>query len=165
MLEARRLIGSKEIPGKVTAPFISTMLSKLGAWWSDDETPWCATFVSWCLQESQVLPPKAFYRAAAFKSWGFDIADYGQACTYGSVVVTRRPGGFHVAFLTGVDRINSRVQLLGGNQDNQVKFSTYRMDQVEAVRYPWTTEHWMTAERMPCPLWLSKPSTNPTRMV
>ncbi len=67
---ARTMIGQRELPGPVTAPFIAHMLSKLGAWWRDDETPWCATFVSSCLQQGGIKPPAAFYRARAFESWG-----------------------------------------------------------------------------------------------
>ena len=165
MLEARRLLGAKEIPGPVTAPFISKMLHRLGAWWTDDETPWCATFVSWCLQEVQVIPPKAFYRAAAFCKWGLRISPDIRPANYGTVVVIERNGGNHVGFLTGIDRVAGKVQLLGGNQGNRVMFAPFDMTRIVAAVYPGGPgTGWNPGANImgiPCPPWLYKPTTTP----
>lgn len=39
--EANRYIGIKEIPGPAHNKTIIGWLTRLGAWWKDDETPWC----------------------------------------------------------------------------------------------------------------------------
>jgi len=156
MIEARRLIGTREIPGKVTAPIIATMLARLGAWWSDDETPWCATFVSWCLQSAGLAPPKAFYRGRAFIKWGIHVGPVAIA-PYGSIVVLERTGGHHVGFLTGVDTAARTIHLLGGNQDNRVNFSPYDIRRVVAVRSP-EAVHAIMGIR--CPDWRYYPGSS-----
>ena len=53
--EARKHIGLAEIPGKQHNPVIVNWLTALGAWWNDDETPWCGTFVAHCPVPSKHL--------------------------------------------------------------------------------------------------------------
>jgi uncharacterized protein (TIGR02594 family) len=101
MTQARGMLGKAEIPGPQTAPFISTMLQSLGAWWRDDETAWCATFVSACLHDAGLAYPKAFYRARAFETWGrpwvrnaASIAAWGRSirCHCGPVAASASAG-------------------------------------------------------------------------
>src|SRR5687768_1344129 len=48
---ARRDLGLAEVPGAETAPKIKQWLADLGAWWRDDETPWCGVAVgAWMKQ-------------------------------------------------------------------------------------------------------------------
>ena len=47
--EARKHIGLAEVAGKQHNGTIVNWLIKLGAWWRDDESPWCGTFVVFCL--------------------------------------------------------------------------------------------------------------------
>jgi uncharacterized protein (TIGR02594 family) len=49
---ARKYIGLTEIPGKAHNPTILRWLTELKAWWKDDETPWCGTFVAAVLREA-----------------------------------------------------------------------------------------------------------------
>lgn len=129
---ARSLLGQREIPGALTAPFIGTMLHRLGAWWNDDETPWCATFVSWCLTEAAIEPPKAFFRAKAFETWGRPLIGtcrhYATGCPipYGTIMVRNRVGGGHVHFFLGM-RDSTHYYALGGNQDNAVTVGVFSL--------------------------------------
>lgn len=160
MTTARMAIGQKETPGQVTSPFVSGMLSKLHAWWTDDETAWCSTFASWCLQQNGFDYPKAFYRARAFLSWGRpycpppwtyrkDVAypcydssstsgrNNGMLPPYGTICVIERGANKaegHVGFV--VDIQHGHVFLLAGNQDNQVCVRPYPLERALGFRWP-----------------------------
>lgn len=129
---ARKYLGTKEIPGPHHSNVIKGWLKKLNAWWSDDETPWCGVFVAAVMQESGLSFPKAYYRA---KEWAF----YGSAVNgpaLGAIAVLQRPGGGHVGFVTGVTSNGSHVRLLGGNQNNMVNEAWFDTLRVVAYRKP-----------------------------
>jgi uncharacterized protein (TIGR02594 family) len=127
---ARRYIGVSEIPGKATTPVIAGWLSKLRAWWSDDETPWCGVFVAAVLQEAGIDRPRNWYRARAYLDWGLSLAEPGRGC----VVVFARGGAGHVGFVVGVDE-RGRLMVLGGNQANAVNVQPF--DRVRVLGYRW----------------------------
>ena len=106
-----------------------------------DEVPWCASFVNWVLREAG-LRGTGSAAAASFSDWGTPVDP-----RFGCVVHIRRAqrghdgatgssSGNHVAFL--VDRSASHVRLLGGNQGNQVKLSTFSLAgySIRACRWP-----------------------------
>lgn len=61
---ARTLIGTREIPGPKHSPVIMGWIKKLGPKIlginvTDDETPWCGTFMAHVMHENGIMPPKA----------------------------------------------------------------------------------------------------------
>lgn len=129
---ARRDIGVREIKGPRHNARISQMLQRLGAWWRDDETPWCGVAVGAWLSESGYAVPKTYFRAL---SW----ADYGVPCrgpAQGAIAVLTREGGGHVALVTGVTRDGAYVRLLGGNQGDAVCEAWFPAARVTAYRLP-----------------------------
>lgn len=129
---ARSYVGLKEIPGPKHNTTIQGWLKKLGAWWNDDETPWCGVFAAACMQQAGLPFPKAYYRA---KEW----ATYGTPMPgpfYGAIAVLERVGGGHVAFVTGVSKDGKKLRLLGGNQGNMVNESWFDTVRVTAYRCP-----------------------------
>lgn len=128
---ARKYLGVAEIPGKAHAPAIQKWLRALKAWWSDDETPWCGTFVAACLKEAGYHPPKHWYRARAYADWGAPLLKPERGC----IVVYHRKGGGHVGFVTGVDEAG-RIYTLGGNQGNRVSEVPFDKARVLAYRWP-----------------------------
>lgn len=129
---ARGYIGTREVPGPKHNGVIRGWLSKLGAWWHDDETPWCGVFVAACLQEAGLPYPKAYYRARSY-------VDYGEwvPCTrLGAVVVLSRTGGGHVGFLTGRTADGAFLRVLGGNQGNMVCEAWFEASRVVDSRCP-----------------------------
>lgn len=112
----------------------------LGA--TDDETPWCSSFVNWVMQQSG----RTGTGSAAAKSW-LDWGDAVAAAKLGDVVVIKKqtPGvtqatgsasGFHVGFFISIT--GTHVRILGGNQGNQVKYSNFALSsyKVEGYRRP-----------------------------
>lgn len=130
LIEAEHWLGQREIPGAQTAPFIAGWLQKLGAWWRDDETPWCGTFVGAMVSACGIKPSKHWYRAKDWLNWGLDLT--GPAV--GAVVVFERSGGGHVGFITGRDTLG-RLLVLGGNQGNSVSIAPF--DHARVVGYRW----------------------------
>ena len=132
---ARSFIGTKEIRGPKTSPTISTMLSKLHAWWTDDETPWCGTFVANCLNEAGLKYPTKWMTARAYAESGFGVKLEKPA--YGCIVVFSRDGGGHVGFLVGQDK-RGNLMVLGGNQGDMVKIAPFAKSRVLAYVWPST---------------------------
>mgnify|MGYP003403399093 CR=1 FL=1 len=132
LMVAQRYLGLREIPGAPTEPTIAGWLRKLRAWWADDETPWCGTYVAACLSESGYPVARHWYRAKGWLDWGVPIA--GPAV--GAVVVFDRQGGGHVGFVVGRDSAN-RLLVLGGNQGNAVSVATFDLTARPAAGYRW----------------------------
>jgi len=129
---ARRYLGTAETPGRETTPAIRRWLIELGAWWSDDETPWCGVFVAEVMRESGIERPANWYRARAWADWGDALLWPELGC----VAVFARAGGGHVGFVLGEDQ-RQRLMVLGGNQGNRVSITP--IDRVRAVAFRWPT--------------------------
>lgn len=125
-------LGVKEIPGDRDNPRIVEYHSVTTLAAEADETPWCSSFVCWCLERAGV----AHTRDARARSY----EDYGDALTApirGCIVVLSRgtnPRHGHVAFLDRVD--GDGLILLGGNQGNAVSRKRYPRSRVVAYRWP-----------------------------
>ena len=130
LTHARTYLGTAEIPGKQTAPVIARWLRELKSWWSDDEMPWCGTFVAAVLRESDIPVAKHWYRARAWLDWGVPLYSPHLGC----VVVYERAGGGHVGFVVGFDT-NGRIVTLGGNQGNRVSIAPF--DPIRVLGYRW----------------------------
>jgi uncharacterized protein (TIGR02594 family) len=110
---------------------------------TDDETPWCSSFVNWCMKKAGSQGTGS----AAAKSW----LDWGQPLQNpqtGAVVVIKKKStgsdqatgsssGFHVAFFVG--KTQTYIRLLGGNQSDQVKYSYFGLNAYEVKGYRWPT--------------------------
>lgn len=131
-IEAGRLhLGVAEIPGPQTSPTIAGWLHKLRAWWSDDETPWCGTYVAHCIDAAGLPLPKYWMRAKAWAEWGSRLA----APVPGCIVVFEREGGGHVGFVVGRD-LRGNLMVLGGNQGNRVSIAPFARTRVLAYVWP-----------------------------
>lgn len=154
MLTAQSLIGLREIPGEQHASMILTMWQSIGAKFRDDETPWCAAFVGHCLADHS-FPSSRSAAALSYLKWGRQIAYRSlQDIALGAIVVLNRPGSSwsgHVGFFVKPTQFSSGpgVVLLGGNQDNQVKLSSFPIDRVKGFRWPVNPVHVYPPSRSP----------------
>jgi uncharacterized protein (TIGR02594 family) len=105
---------------------------------TDDETPWCASFVSWCIEMAGGKSTRSA-SARSYLGWGVPV-DVPQV---GDVVVLRRgtkPWQGHVGLFSG--REGGRVWILGGNQKDQVCVQDFPENQVLGYRRaPRNQEH------------------------
>lgn len=119
--------GVNELPGpqhnqRILAYHATTTLDA-----RDDETPWCSSFVNWCIEQAGLVGTKS----AAARSW----MTWGQPVTVsevGDIVVLSRVGGQHVGFLIAV--VGDTLLLLAGNQGNRVSVAPFPLRRIMAVR-------------------------------
>lgn len=128
--EARKHVGLKEIKGSRHNPIILSWLKKLKAWWNDDESAWCGTFVAYCLDMAGVPIPKHWYRALDYLSYGTRLVKPA----YGCVAVKARQGGGHVCFVVGQTK-EGKLVCLGGNQNDMVCYALYDRKDFEAFMW------------------------------
>lgn len=131
LIEARKSTGLREIPGAPTAPVIQQWLARLGAWWRDDETPWCGVAVAAWMTNRDIEVPKHWYRAKAWLDWGINMWEP----EVGAVVVIDREGGGHVGLVTGITPDGS-LRVFGGNQGNRVCEAVFDPARVLGYRWP-----------------------------
>lgn len=123
--------GVTEIPGPLSEPRIDEYLATVGMA-ADDDIPWCAAFCNWCLMMAG-NHGTGRPNARSFLEWG--VAQ--DAPQIGSVVVLRRGNSTwqgHVGFYLSSDE--TTVELLGGNQSNQVCVRRYPLADVLGYRWP-----------------------------
>lgn len=127
--------GTKEVKGQADNPKIVQYFADVGhSWVKDDETAWCAAFVGSCLERAGLASTKAL-NARSYLKWGKAITTPVVGC----VVVFKRNNSSwqgHVAFF--VKEENGRIFVLGGNQGNTVKISSYSKASLLGYRLPKT---------------------------
>ena len=125
-------LGVKEYAGPSHNPRIAEYAARTTLAAKDDETPWCSSFVNWCLWKAK-LDGTGSAAARSWLDWGVPL----KKPVVGCVTVFRRgtsPTSGHVAFF--IQDRGSLIDVLGGNQSNQVKVSAYRADGRLGYRWP-----------------------------
>ena len=127
-----------EIKGAKHDSRIVAMLRHVGIRRGGDETPWCAAYVNWVLEQADVEGTGSAM-ARSFTRWGVDVEVPRQNVAPGDICVlwrkSRQSSSGHVGFFLRSER--RYFWLLGGNQRNKVC----------AKRYPWS--RLLTVRRMP----------------
>ena len=144
-----------------TSPWLEVALGELGVWetpgrehtyrileyhstttlgdWgrSRDETPWCSSYVNWCV--SQYADGTGNALARSWLRWG-RACEPGLGCVCvikrrrrGSDRRTGSRGGWHVGFFINYSR--GGVVLLSGNAQNRVGIDTYSKRNYEVLAY------------------------------
>lgn len=131
LVEAKKHLGAKEIPGVNHNPMILSMWKaiKRGGI-KTDEVPWCAAFVGFCLESVDIVSSR-FESAKSYLDWG---RVQTTPCV-GSIVVFTRDGGGHVGFVVG-KTASGQLLVLGGNQGNEVNVRAFPLDRVSGYRWP-----------------------------
>lgn len=127
-------IGLKEIRGTRHNPEIVDFFAAVGhEWVKDDETAWCAAFVGAMLEEAGLKSTRKL-NARSYLKWGepVDIKDV----RVGDILVfwrgKRDSWQGHVGFYVGHD--GKRLNVLGGNQSNEVTIAPYPFGRLLGVR-------------------------------
>ena len=133
-------IGVCEYPGVEHNPRVleyhsTTSLGDWGRSW--DETPWCSSYVNWCVQPYMDGTDNALARS--WLRWGVEVdAEFGCVCVIkrrarGSDKRTGSRGGYHVGFFLNYSRGN--VVLLSGNAGDRVGIDTYSKRSYETLAF------------------------------
>ena len=138
---AQRFVGTEEVGGAMDNPQILAMLRIDNNWPEGDEVPWCSAFVNypcWLLR----LPRSKSLLARSWLTVGRQVSLDEARAGFDIVILKRgkgeQPGpenttaSGHVGFYAGQD--DDFVQLLGGNQADTVKVSSYPKARILGVR-------------------------------
>lgn len=108
------------------------------------DTPWCGAFAAFCMAQSGSAAaaasiPKGAARAANWKTWGRQLPLQSNDVPQGAVIVLTPGAGTggsgHVGFFVGYSADRKTVELLGGNQSNKVKKSTYPVSRIASINW------------------------------
>lgn len=132
---ARREIGTKEGVGADDSPRVLAYYAAAGhPEIKHDTVPWCAAFVSACLEKCAIPSAKSLW-ARSYLNWGRPV----DTPEIGAIVVLQRGNDAttgHVGFVCGSDA--TRVQVLGGNQADAVSIRWFPKSRILGYRMPTT---------------------------
>jgi uncharacterized protein (TIGR02594 family) len=108
---------------------------------TSDETPWCSSFVNWVMRQSGYTGTQNAL-ASSWLAWGQKLAEP----RYGAIAIIRSRSaagnaatgsstGYHVGFL--VEQADKAVRILGGNQSDTVKVSSFSFEKYTLEGYRW----------------------------
>lgn len=125
-------IGTREAAGSAVNPRVMEYHSATSLGARDDAVAWCSAFVNWCMKQNNI-PRTNSAAARSWLGWGAGLVQPRNGC----VTVLKRganPVQGHVAFYVG-DALGG-IRLLGGNQQDQVKVSTFPKSMLLGYRWP-----------------------------
>ncbi|MBL4756803.1 MAG: TIGR02594 family protein [Rhizobiales bacterium] len=136
-IEAKRLLGLREVGGKGSNPTILRWAERLKIWYPNDGVPWCGLFVAQCIS-SQLRGEALPANLLGARNW----LKFGKKCKPqpGAVMVFWRgkKSGWsgHVGFYISEDA--GTYHVLGGNQSNAVTITKVRKNRFLGARWPKT---------------------------
>lgn len=129
LLEALKLYGTTEVPGKDNSPVIMAWSEETGVkGYNADSIPWCGLFMA-------VVAKRAGKPFPSTPLWALSWAKFGEAAgqpRLGDVLVFVRNGGGHVGLYVGEDK--SHYHVLGGNQSDTVNIVRIAKERLRAAR-------------------------------
>lgn len=130
LVEAVKLIGTKEIVGKQHNPVILNWAKELNLSkiYTEDEIPWCGLFIAYCAY-------KAGVQVVDRPLWALNWAKYGtkvEEPMLGDILTFKRNGGGHVGIYVGED--SNYYHVLGGNQNNSVNVTRIAKSRLHQAR-------------------------------
>lgn len=138
MAIARKEEGTRETSGKAANPRIIEYHATTTLRAKSDEIAWCASFVNWVLKKAGIKGTNSA-AAASWVKWGSPTTARQGAITviYNASAANSSlsTSGNHVGFL--VRETNTHYVLLGGNQSNSVKESSFAKTKWRLKAYRW----------------------------
>lgn len=134
---SRKYVGVKETPGVKNNPTIMGWASRLGSRvlgivYNADSVPWCGLFCAHVMTEAGFKPPVIAVRASSWDNFGIKVSKP----FLGAVARFQRPGGGHVAIITGIDPTGTLYRVLGGNQSDSVNETWIEASRCVSLRWP-----------------------------
>ena len=116
LVEAVKLIGIKEVVGKVHNPIIMSWAKDLDLQkiYTADEIPWCGLFIAYACHKAGIDVVDKPLWALSWAKWGTKVTEP----MLGDILTFKRDGGGHVGIYVGEDK--DCYHVLGGNQGNAV---------------------------------------------
>ncbi len=126
--------GVEEVVGGQHNATIVNYFKDIGhSWVKNDETAWCSTFINWCAKKAGY----EYTKKLNARSW-LDIGEEIEKPQVGDIVIfwrgSRDSWKGHVAIFINYDEDDRHVNVLGGNQGNMVKITSYDKGRVLGFR-------------------------------
>lgn len=121
VIEARKHIGQREIPGMKSNPWIIGLWYNAAPWLAqgkpaeDGTTPWCGAFARFLAVTCGYAPAKKWWSARDWLNWGVPV----EFPCVGAFAIYDRPGGAHITLIAG-QYDNGDLCGIGGNQGDAV---------------------------------------------
>lgn len=136
LITAAKEIGVKEIPGPKSNPRVEEYLAWGGSVNNNlklkDDTPWCAGFVGWVLEKSDMTSTNSLM-ARSYEKWGVSKKKDPMPGDIVTFWRTSLKSGFgHVGFF--LKRSGDFVYVLGGNQSDEVNIARYSTARMTDIR-------------------------------
>ncbi len=135
-------IGQREIVGARHNPRVLEYHQTTGLRATTDEVPWCASFVNWCVVQAGLRGTNSAL-ASSWSSWG--VSCPGPRAGAVTVIYNADAAntglsrtGNHVGFL--LRQTEQHYVLLGGNQSNRVRVSSFARAQWALRAFRWAPE-------------------------
>lgn len=152
---AKKHLGLHETKGAMHHPTIIKWLEEMGkypkankAFYKDDETPWCGTFVGAMLGQAGRFVVPDWYRAKAWADERY-LTKLSKPC-YGCLGVKTRKGGGHVTFILGKDA-QGYLMCIGGNQADSVCIVRYKESDFDSFWFPSLVKDGQCVKSNPAP--------------
>jgi len=119
LVEAVKLLGTKEVVGKQHNPVILGWAKELGLEkvYTADEIPWCGLAIAYACHKAGVTVVDKPLWALSWAKWGTKVSEP----MLGDILTFKRDGGGHVGIYVGEDK--DCYHVLGGNQGNAMSVS------------------------------------------
>jgi uncharacterized protein (TIGR02594 family) len=131
---AKNEIGVTEKVGSENNPRILEYHKTTTLQATDENIPWCAAFVNWCLQQAG-MKGTGLANARSFLTWGREILP--DEIEEGDIIVMGRtsdPTKGHVGFFVGWTEDKFGFRLLGGNQLDGVNIKEFDRGRIISIR-------------------------------
>lgn len=124
-------LGVSEFPGDAHNPRILEYHQATTLRATDDETPWCASFVNWVLQKAGSVGTGSA-QAKSFLTWGLKLP----VLRKGAIVVFKRGAGWqgHVGIVEQWE--GQHVWIVSGNHADGVQLASYPIADIIDIRWP-----------------------------
>ena len=109
----------------------------------EDEIPWCSSFINWCVTRAGIKGTNSA-AAISWRNWGVPTEPKEGAIVIirqkkkGTDKATGSSSGNHVAFFKKIEK--GRIFLLGGNQSDQAKVSSFGLGSYEVLDCRWPAQ-------------------------
>jgi uncharacterized protein (TIGR02594 family) len=145
---ARKYIGQKEVAGLKSNAWIIGLWQTIPWIWStvarkdDSVLPWCGAFIRLVMVENKIVPPKKWWSAREWATWGMPL----HKPLLGCIGVMRRTGGGHVGIIVGRDNAGNLL-MIGGNQGDSVNIAAFNPNRF--TEFVWPRGHEMILDSLP----------------
>lgn len=101
--------------------------------------PWCAAYVSWALDQAGVATMRSA-SSQAWKGYGIEvgIGNWNNVRKNDIIIFSYGGGSGHIGFFRGYNKASRRVNILGGNQGNNLCIKSFSTAKITSIKRNWS---------------------------